>query len=335
MTLSAIGTSLRGEAVHQITLRNTRLKVNLWTLGARIQDVRLAQVPWSLTAGSSDLAAYDDGPFKFFGCLVGPTAGRLRGATAPIGSTHYAWPANAGDNLLHGGDPAGGGWHTRVWQIESATEQAATLTLTRTPEDDGFPGHRRLKARFELDAATLRLTLTAETDALTLLNPANHSFWTLDGPAGTPDTRLSLAASHYLATRPDATPVSPPRPVADTPFDFREPAYLPAPGTLDHCFCLADAPAPLRPVAWLQGARGVALTLATTAPGLVVFDGKGINGPGAMGHDGIRYTTGTALALEPQHWPDAPNLPGAASIEYGPETPYRQQTEWRFSRSGT
>lgn len=331
MNLTPFGSTRRGEPVHQITLSNNKLKVKLLTQGARIQDVRLASIPWSLTAGSDNLADYDGGPLKNFGCLVGPAAGRFRGATARIGDRTHSWPANDNGNLLHGGDPAGGGWHEQVWEVLETTDTTATLQLERTTEEDGFPGHRRLLARFELEDCTLRMTVTGESDTLTLLNPANHSFWTPDGTNGLERVRLQIAAEQYLPVRDDITPVWPPQSVTDSLFDFRQPAPLPEPGALDHCFCLSGQPQPVRPIARLSGSQGVGITLASTEPGLVVFNGWGTNEPAVTGHDGMVYGPNSCLALEAQHWPDAPNLPGAASIEYGPERPYRQITEWQFS----
>ncbi len=330
MTTDAFGATRNGTPVTRIRLANDRLQVDLLTLGARIQDVRIPGVPWSLTAGSDDLTAYDGGPMGYFGALVGPVAGRISGARAPLGDRRLQFTPNNGPNLLHGGDPPGGGFHEQVWDIAHSDDASVVLTMERRPEDDGFPGHRRFTATFEIQGNSLKLTLEAISSADTLLNPANHSYWTLDGPAGTNDVSLQLAAANYLPIREDVTPIAPPQSVADTVFDFRKPTRLPPPGTLDHCFCLNGEPGVLRPVAWLRGQHGVSMTLSTAEAGIVIFDGGGLDNTGFAGHDGMNYTSSTALAMEPQQWPDAPNLPGAGSIVYGPERPYCQTTEWRF-----
>ena len=67
------------------------------------------------------------------------------------------------------------------------------------------------------------------------------------------------------------------------------------------------------------------MTLATTAPGVQIYDQRAPNRPGREAYEG--------LAIEPQHWPDAPNNPRFPSIELAPEETWTQTTEWRFLRA--
>ena len=75
---------------------------------------------------------------------------------------------------------------------------------------------------------------------------------------------------------------------------------------------------------WLTGRGGLTLTLATTEPGVQVYDGR----------DAIRPLRGRyeGLALEPQFWPDALSHPHFPSILLAPGQAWQQQTRWRFSR---
>ena len=72
-----------GRTVQALDLAAGDLSVRLLTLGATLNDVRLAGIPHSLTLRSDDPADYL-GPMLYFGGIVGPVANRIRGAQARI-----------------------------------------------------------------------------------------------------------------------------------------------------------------------------------------------------------------------------------------------------------
>ena len=115
-------------------------------------------------------------------------------------------------------------------------------------------------------------------------------------------------------------------PVQGSAMDFRQPR-TPTPGTppLDHCFCLSRAQAPLRDVLVLQGSSGLQMTVATTEPGVQVYDGRAARRPGHGAYE--------AIAIETQGWSDAPSYPAFPPITLRPGTPSVQITEWRFART--
>lgn len=94
--------------------------------------------------------------------------------------------------------------------------------------------------------------------------------------------------------------------------------------SLDHNFCLSRARGTLRDVLWLTGRGGLTLTLATTEPGVQVYDGRDAIRPLRSRYEG--------LALEPQFWPDALSHPDFPSVLLAPGQAWQQQTRWRFSR---
>lgn len=316
---AGFGLRATGEAVEAVTIRAGRIAARLLTLGAILQDLRIADVPHGMTPGSARLADYE-GPLRYFGAIVGPVANRIGGARAVIdGATWQMEPNENGRTALHSG---GDGVHARVWRIEALADDAVTLALDLPDGACGLPGNRRLAARFSVHApAVLRLVLTATTDTATLMNPAQHSYWNLDGSPGWQGHSLRIAAERWLPVGADGIPRGAALPVGETPHDFRA-GKRPVPGVppLDHNFCLSDAPAPLREVAWLTGASGIEMALATTAPGLQVYDG--------------RHAAYQGIALEPQHWPDAPNHPAFPPILLRPGEPWEQVTEWRFALPG-
>lgn len=325
MATEEFGTTAAGQRVQAVALRAGGLAVRLLTFGAILQDVRLDGVAHGLTLGSDRLADYE-GPMRHHGSLVGPVVNRISGAQAVIDGQTYRFPANQdGGITLHGG---GQGLHRLVWELADHGPAHATMTATLPHLAAGFPGNRRFAARWELHApATLRLVLTAATDAPTLINLANHSYWNLDGTPRLDGHVLRIAAQRWLPATPAVTPKGPVVPVGGTVMDFRRgrPVTLGSP-PLDTCFVLSDRREPLREVLWLRGRSGVAMTLATTEPAVQVYDARAAVRPGRG--------PGEGLAIEAQFWPDAPNHPHFPDITLRPGEPWEQVTEWRFAAQG-
>ena len=317
------GTTTDGAPVHALHLAAGDLTATVLTLGACLQDLRLSGVPYPLTHGSDRVADYE-AAMRYHGALVAPVVNRLSGAQAPISGRVHRFEANQdGRHTLHCG---AAGTHRQVWQVADHGLAHATLTIDLPDGAGGFPGNRRLAARFQAVApATLRMTVTATTDAVTLMNVANHSYWNLDGSDRWDGHTLQIAADRYLPTTPDFTPTGEIVPVAGTAMDFRTPrAIAPGAPALDTNYCLADARTDLRDVLTLKGRSGLSMTVATTEPGIQVYDGRNAIRPGRAPYEG--------LAIEAQFWPDAPNHPGFPGIELQPGQPWEQVTEWRFAR---
>lgn len=329
--IAPFGTTKAGRPVDLITLSAGDLTAKILTFGAILNDLRLKDVPYGLTLGSPDLAAYDGGPMGYFGALVGPVANRISGASATLDGQVLTFDANEGATTLHGG---ANGMHTEIWQIADHTDRSVTLTLTLPDGKGGFPGTRQITAQFEIDApATLRLRLSATTDAPTFMNIANHSYWSLDGRATTEGHWLKLNADRYTPVDARLIPTGV-CDVAGTGFDLREGRALrPSDAQrYDHNFCLSDQSGKMKQAAVLKGETGVTLVMETTEPGLQVFDAAPIGSGDFPGHRGVPEMGFCGVALEAQHWPDAPNQPAFPSVILRPGETYTQETLWRFSK---
>ncbi len=321
--IETIGTTTSGVPVERITIAAGELTVSLLTLGAALRGVWLAGVPQNLTVGSDDVALYETA-FRHHGTLIGPVANRITGAAARIaGVTHHFQPDPGSDLMLHSG-PAG--THRKVWAVVDRSESHVTLGLTLPDGEGGFPGTRQVRATYRVSApATLRLEMAVTTDRATLINFASHAYWNLDGSATWFGHRLRIAADHYLPTTEAITPTGEIAAVAGTAFDFRAPrvAERDAP-PLDTNFCVADRRRALTEVLELTGRSGVRMRLATTEPGIQIYDGRNVGAPG--------YPAYQAVAIEPQLWPDAPGHPGFPPIDLAPGEVYAPVSEWRFDR---
>ena len=321
--IKEFGVTANGIAVRKITLRAGDLTASILTWGAVLQSVRLAGVAHDLTLGSERLADYE-GDMRYHGSLIAPVVNRLTGAQAVIAGQDFWFDANLdGGHCLHSGIA---GTHLKVWDLLRASNAEAVLALDLPDGEGGFPGNRRVEVQFVISGpAALRMQVTATTDAPTIFNAANHSYWNLDGSARWDGHALQVTADAYLPTTPAFIPTGDVRPVAGGSYDFRVlRAISPENPPLDNCFCLGANRGPLGDAVQLVGQSGVAMTVATTEPGVQVYDGRNAQRPGHSAYEGI--------AVEAQGWPDAPNHPGFPPINLMPEEPVCQTTEWRFTR---
>jgi aldose 1-epimerase len=219
-------------------------------------------------------------------------------------------------HTLHGGVR---GTHARIWDVAHHVAERLDLTLNLADGDGGFPANRTITARFDiLEGPALRLTITTTTDAPSIANLTNHSYWNLDGTDHMRDHALQIDALEYLPATDASFPTGEIAEVTQTPFDFTEEKLLTL-GTppLDHTYCLSQHRRALIEVLHLTGASGLSMHVATTEAGIHIYDNRPTYG---------------SIAIEAQGWPDAPRHRQFPSIEITPQTPTEQITQWRFSR---
>ncbi|WP_068114067.1 aldose epimerase family protein [Tropicimonas marinistellae] len=330
MERTPFGTTSRGEAVERILLDNGAISVGILTYGATLQDLRIAGIDRSLTLGSPRLADYEPGgAFTYFGAIAGPVANRIARAATRFDGRDLAFEPNGpGGHHLHGGS-TGLSW--KVWQVERADEANVVLSVEAAHGEGSLPGNRRFEATFSLaDGPSLTLTLRAETDAPTLVNLANHSYWNLSDAATFHGHLLQVEAGNVMPVDADALPTGEVLPVAGTAMDFRSARALTAADHLDNNFCLGTSRTALRPAASLAAPGGPAMTIETTEPGLQVYDARHMPAGGATGTDGRVFGPRSGVALEAQFWPDAPSHADFPSIRLDPGQPWEQVTRFTF-----
>ncbi|QDY71024.1 galactose mutarotase (plasmid) [Qingshengfaniella alkalisoli] len=325
------GSDQDGNRVDRVVLSNGELTVAMLTRGAILQDVRLKDVPYSLTLGANDLAPYLDG-MAYFGALVGPVVNRISGAKAELSGQSYSFDPNQDRRItLHSGKAS---TSAKIWTIAERSETEVEFTLKLSDGDGGFPGNRDVRARFALDGTRLSMTVSATTDKTTWVNFANHSYWNMDGTPSYAGHTLRIAADRYCVADDDAMVTGELRDVEGTGFDLRDGRAL-SPGDDPHYdtnFCLADGKRAVTPIARLTGTSGISMDMASTEPGLQVYDAKR-QAPGkAKNHAGEEYGPYCGLAMEAQCWPDAPNKPDFPSIVLREGERYEQVTTYTFSR---
>ncbi|AXI42655.1 galactose mutarotase [Sulfitobacter sp. SK011] len=311
-----------------ITISSDTLCATILPQGAALVGVRFAGQTRNLVIGFADPADHTKVPICA-GSLVGPIANRVQDGRVTLDGQTYQMPQNENTNCLHSGPD---GLHTRLWQIELQTPESVTLSCALADGMNGLPGNRQILARYSVEADTLTLTITATTDRATPMNVAAHPYWNLDGTPDVGGHRIAVNATQYLPTDPQGLPTGERHITRGSEFDFETEKPVPLSPALDVNFCLASAPlATPTHAATLTGSDGTRLDIATTAPGLQVYAGASLPDLAVEMADCPPLKPYSGIALEPQHWPDAPHHDHFPQITLVPGQTYAQSTHFRLT----
>lgn len=316
------GTLSDGTPVHRWTLERAGVRVRVLSYGGIVQSVEVpdrAGHAADVVLGFADLDGYLAHPEPYLGALVGRYANRIAGGRFPLEGLTCALARNNAPNSLHGGER---GFDKRVWDVEPV-EHGVRLTRVSAHGEEGFPGRLDIAATYTLDASgALRIAYEAVTDAPTVVNLTNHSYFNLSGSGSAGGHELRLAASRFTPVDADLIPTGALDDVTGTRFDFR--ASRTVGSGYDHNLVLDKGvtPAPVEIAELHDPASGRVLTVATTEPGIQLYTADHLSGP---------FAPGDGIALETQHFPDSPNRPEFPSTELRPGEVYRSETVYGFS----
>lgn len=336
------GRTSDGTPVKMAALNNGIIEAHIISYAAAIQKLIVRDRkgnPVDVVLGFDDVAGYENNTC-YLGAVVGRYANRIGGARFFLNAEEYHLTVNDHGNCLHSGDH---GFHHVVFDMELAKNGDDGVLLRAVSPDgtDGFPGTVTLEVEYSLVGSGLMIQYTATTDAPTVMNVTNHSYFNLNGhDSGTIlGHRLQMDAPAYLETDDNLIPTGKLIPTADTPMDFSEektigrdidtdyPA-LKLGGGYDHCFVVADTG--LRHVAWLTGPQtGIRMETLTTLPGVQLYSANGL-ALDMPGKGGAQYHVREAVCLETQDFPDAPNHMEFPDTTVTPKTAYSATTLYRF-----
>ena len=342
-----------GAAVEAVTLSNSHgLSVRIIAYGAAIQSLKVPDrhgKTADVVLAYPDMNGYLAKP-QYFGATVGRYANRIAGGTFALDGQRVELTKNDGANALHGGVR---GFDKQLWTISEVKRgPTASVTLSRVSPDgeEGYPGAVKASITYALNERNeLVTTYAATTDKPTVINMSNHSLFNLAGVADGRDAlgeTLTIAADTYTPVNSALIPTGELRPVAGTPFDFRNPhvigerirqakdPQLTIGRGYDHNWVLRGGVTrqPRFAARLADPKSGRVMELWTTEPGVQFYSGNFLDGT-SVGADHILYRQGDGLALEPQHFPDSPNQPTFPSTRLNPGETYRHLSIYRFSNS--
>lgn len=323
MSVEVFGHTKDGWPVRIVTFSGGGVTARLMEWGATLVELRLDGVDHALTLGFDDFTTYETHS-QHVGAIAGRFAGRIAGGFSQDGLRHET-TRNNGAATLHGGQQ---GFGLSLWTLTYHGRDFAELLLTQPSGTDGFPGEVEAICRYEAKAGGLHLTLSATSDAPTICNLAQHSYFNLSGRQTIDDHSLRLEATKYTPLNEDLLPTGAIDDVQGE-WDFREIRRIGS-TQLDGHFVLARARRSAPALAATVRGGKLQMQVETTEPGLVVYTADKL--PVCPGIKGQTLGPRAGICLESQLWPDAPNQSGFPSATLAPDVPYKQETFYRFSR---
>ena len=208
----------------------------------------------------------------------------------------------------------------------------------------GFPGKVKVTVFFTLsDKNELTIDYVARSEAPTVINMTNHSYFNLSGDPTRPvtDHVLYLNADQTTTVDEWLIPTGKFAKVAGTPFDFNAPKAV---GQdidaddeqirfgrgYDHNWVLkTNGDLSVKAASVVCPATGIALDIYTSEPGIQVYTGNFLDGT-VTGKNGTAYQQRTAICLETQHYPDSPNQAQFPSTVLRPGEKFESTTIYAF-----
>ena len=277
-----------------------------------------------------------------FGASIGRYANRIGGATYTLDGETVVLPKNDGENCLHGGPR---GWQYQVYEVVEADAKHIKILRNSPDGDNDFPGNVMAYTTYTLnDDNSISIVYEATTDAPTVINMTNHSYFNL---AGDPTQnvlgyKMVVNSSNYTPTDAALIPTGELAPVAGTPMDFNEPKTigddinadfeaLKLANGYDHKWCLDNnCDLSVLAASVMCPETGIVLDVYTNEPGIQIYTGNFLDGT-VTGKKGIVYNQRAGICLESQHYPDSPNKPEWASTVLRPGEKYLSMCTFAFS----
>ena len=373
---SLFGKTSRGEDVYSYKITNSSGEyVTILSLGAVVHRLcvrdgggRLRDV----VLGFETLREYETGS-AYFGALVGRAANRISGCSAFIDGKNYFFPDTGGGVTLHGGLE---GFDRKNFAAREFDPAGFSVTLeTVSPDgDQGFPGNLSLSVTYTFsggsalsDGSALSAEYSAVSDAATIVNVTNHSYFNLSGADSGKNiygTKLKIRGRKITPLGSDFTPTGEISRVRGTVFDFTsfkaigkdidapDPQLLLA-GGYDINYVLDGADnadgengetgadgehgasaengtdaLPLAAEAYSEES-GISLAVFTDRPCMQFYSGNFLTD--LSGKDGAPYGRRHGFCLETQGFPDAENKKFPDNI-IGPGKEFKSVTVYAFGR---
>lgn len=338
MERSNFETTKCGETVTKYTLYTEKMIVSILDYGATIQSllVKDRTGTWvDVVLGYDTVLEYEEND-GYLGACIGRVGNRIGGGSFALHGKTYRLYQNDGKNHLHGGLR---GFDRMIWQAEALEDGIRFFRLSPDGEE-GYPGNLTVSVSYQVKEGTLRLTYDGASDADTLCNLTNHSYFNLDGGGSVLSHKLQVHAEAFLENDAGCLPTGKILPVEGTPFDFRKEkeigrdltqkdAQLENYGGYDHNFCL-DGAKELRTAAHLHGQKtGISMEVATTMVGMQVYSGNFLTH--RLGKHGNSYDKHGAICLETQFYPNAMHCDGFEKPVLRAGETYHHITTFSFS----
>ena len=337
-----------GQATGLYTLTNANgMEVCITNFGGRIVSIMAPAKDGSfkdVVLGFDKVSDYfPENNASDFGAAIGRYANRIAGASFELDGQTVQLPANDSENCLHGGPT---GWQYQVYEVVEADENHVKILRDSPDGDNGFPGNVKAYVTYTLtDNNAIDIYYEATTDAPTVINMTNHSYFNLNGDPTTNvlDNVLYINSSTTTPVGAGLIPTGEIASLLGGPMDFTTPKtigqdinatdneQIALGNGFDHNWILDTAGDITVPAAILTSpVTGICMTEYTDEPGVQVYSGNFLDGT-VTGKNGIVYNQRAGICLESQHYPDTPHNAEWPSVVLRPGETYTSHCIFAFS----
>lgn len=274
-----------------------------------------------------------------FGATIGRNGNRIGKAEFTLNGKTYQLDKNNNGNNLHSGLDY---YHYRMWTVKETTENSITLSLHSPDGDQGFPGNFGVDVTYTLtDDNELKIDYNGVSDADTVINMTNHSYFNLNGHASGNilEHELWVDADAFTATDDKLIPTGEIRLVEGSPMDFRvkklvgrdiDADYdaLNYAGGYDHNWCLNNNGEFKKVIEISSDLSGITMEVYTDLPGVQIYAGNFL--VSEPGKSGATYKKRQGICFETQHYPDAINHDNFPSPVVKKGEVYKTTTVYKF-----
>lgn len=328
------------------TLENDTVRFDITNYGARWINALIPDTDGKKTdilQGFDTLAEYEKYN-NFYGTICGRVGNRIAGPQFTLDGRTYHLSENVPGATLHGGP---GGFHTKYWDVIDRSDSHVSLQYVSPDGEEGYPGELTARVTYTLTAPqSLRVDLHASTsDKASPVNLAHHPFYNLAGH-GAGHLRnhfFRINADFYYPMDEHFTINEHKSPVDDSLFDLRrfrkifpylqdDHPQVQLAGGYDHNFALNDyEKSNLREVAevW-EETSGRTMKIYTTLPGLQFYTCN--SAARDTRKDGQIYPKWGSFCLEPQYYPNSPNIPSFPNTIVRPGNPIEDAIIYEFGQ---
>lgn len=334
----------QGDSTALFVLNNNNgMEVCVTNFGARIVSVLVPDrdgIMRDVVLGFDNIKDYQNVKSDF-GASIGRYANRINQGKITIDGEIIQLPQNNYGHCLHGGP---NGWQYKVYKPVEVTRNSISFSLFSPDGDENFPGNVNAKVSYTLtDDNAIRIEYSATTDAKTVINMTNHSYFNLSGNPSNPaiDHILYINASNFTPVDSTFMTTGEIASVEGTPMDFTTPKaigqdienpyqQLRNGKGYDHNWVL-DTKGNVNELAAKLScpSTGIAVEVYTNEPGIQIYTGNFLKG-NIVGKNGVAYPCRASVCLETQHFPDSPNKPQWPSVLLEPGQKYYSECIYKF-----
>jgi aldose 1-epimerase len=307
--------------------------VNIIYLGARLVEwhTRVKGQSRNIIVGYTDYELYREDP-SHMGAIAGPYANRIKNAQVEISGVAHQLAANEGNNILHSGSNA---LESCMWQVKEHSTRAITLTYWLEDGFNGFPGAIAFEVEYRLaeNESQLKINMNAVSEKETIVGPTGHAYFNLSKPftnnvSSTVSNKaeninqhsLLLNCQQYTPVDSVGIPTGDIDSVKNTELDFTQLKKIDT-TPINHNFVVTDinhASAVL-----ISPEQDLSLEVSSDYPGLQVYTADYLSSP---------FISRQGICLEPQFYPDSPNIKQFPFYTTSPERPFSEKIIYKLKK---